>query len=49
MREKDGKKEYMDDETNEWVSKNELKKRQTTRKKAADAAIGRSISIVWFT
>ena len=38
MREKDGKKEYMDDETNEWVSKNELKKRQTARKKAADAA-----------
>jgi len=38
MREKDGKKEYLDEETKEWVGKNELKKRQTARKKAADAA-----------
>jgi lysyl-tRNA synthetase class 2 len=28
----------LDDETNEWVSKNELKKRQTARKNAAKAA-----------
>jgi len=34
----DGKKEYLDVETNEWVGKNELKKRQTARKKAAAAA-----------
>jgi len=34
----DGKKEYLDTETNEWVSKNELKKRQTLRQKAAKAA-----------
>ena len=34
----DGKKEYLDEETNEWVSKNELKKRQTKRKKDAAAA-----------
>jgi hypothetical protein len=27
MREVDGKKEYLDEETNEWVSKNEHKKR----------------------
>ena len=27
MREVDGKKEYLDEETNEWVSKNELKTR----------------------
>jgi lysyl-tRNA synthetase class 2 len=38
MREVDGKKEYLDEETNEWVSKNELKKRQTKRKKDAEAA-----------
>lgn len=38
QREVDGKKEFLDDETNEWVSKNELKKRQTQRKKAKDAA-----------
>jgi lysyl-tRNA synthetase class 2 len=25
----DGKKEYLDEVTNEWVGKNELKKRQT--------------------
>jgi len=31
MREVDGKKEYLDEETNEWVSKNELKKRNTAR------------------
>lgn len=34
----DGKKEYLDEETGEWVSKNELKKRQTARKNAAKAA-----------
>ena len=34
----DGKKEYLDEETNEWVSKNELKKRNTQRKKAKEAA-----------
>ena len=28
----------MDEETGEWVSKNELKKRQTARKKEAEAA-----------
>jgi lysyl-tRNA synthetase, class II len=28
----------LDDETNEWVSKNELKKRQTARKNAQKAA-----------
>ena len=38
MREVDGKKEYLDEETNEWVSKNEHKKRQTKRKKEAEAA-----------
>lgn len=38
MREVDGKKEYLDEETNEWVGKNELKKRQTQRKNAAKAA-----------
>jgi len=38
MREVDGKKEYLDEETGEWVSKNELKKRQTQRKKAAAQA-----------
>ena len=27
MREVDGKKEYLDEETNEWVSKTELKTR----------------------
>ena len=27
MREVDGKKEYLDEETKEWVSKNELKTR----------------------
>ena len=27
MRELDGKKEYLDEETGEWVSKNELKTR----------------------
>jgi hypothetical protein len=34
----DGKKEYLDDEANEWVGKNELKKRQKDRKKIKDAA-----------
>lgn len=34
----DGKKEYLDEETGEWVSKTELKKRQTLRKNAAKAA-----------
>ena len=38
MREVDGKKEYLDEETKEWVSKNELKKRVTLRKKTKDAA-----------
>jgi lysyl-tRNA synthetase, class II len=38
MREVDGQKQYLDEETKEWVSKNELKKRQTLRKKAKDAA-----------
>lgn len=38
MREVDGKKEYLDEETNEWVSKSELKKRQTLRKKAKEQA-----------
>jgi len=38
MREVDGKKEYLDADTNEWVSKGELKKRQTQKKKAKDAA-----------
>jgi hypothetical protein len=38
MREVDGKKEYLDEVTNEWVSKNELKKRNTLRKKEKDAA-----------
>jgi lysyl-tRNA synthetase class 2 len=38
MREVDGKKEYLDEVDNEWVSKNELKKRNTQRKKLADAA-----------
>ena len=38
MREVDGKKEYLDEVENEWVSKNELKKRNTQRKKLADAA-----------
>ena len=38
MREVDGKKEYLDAETNEWVSKGELKKRQTQKKKAKEAA-----------
>ena len=33
-REVDGKKEYLDDETNEWVGKNELKKREKARKGA---------------
>lgn len=28
----------MDEETGDWVSKNELKKRQTARKKEAEAA-----------
>lgn len=37
MREKDGKKEYLDEETNEWVSKNEHKKRMTKRKKEMEA------------
>ena len=37
MREVDGKKEYLDEETNEWVSKNELKTRKTQRKKAKEA------------
>ena len=34
----DGTKEYLDEETNEWVSKSELKKRQTSRKNAQKAA-----------
>lgn len=34
----DGKKEFLDEETGDWVSKNELKKRQTARKNAAKAA-----------
>jgi len=34
----DGKKEYLDGETGEWVSKSELKKRNTQRKNAAKAA-----------
>jgi hypothetical protein len=38
MREVDGKKEYLDEETNEWVSKSELKKRQTQRKKVKEQA-----------
>lgn len=38
QREVDGKKEFLDEETNEWVSKSELKKRQTQRKKAKEAA-----------
>jgi len=29
MREVDGKKEYLDEITGDWVSKNELKKRNT--------------------
>lgn len=37
MREVDGKKEYLDEETGDWVSKNEHKKRQTQRKKAKEA------------
>ena len=37
-REVDGKKEFLDAETNEWVSKSELKKRQNQRKKAKEAA-----------
>jgi len=34
----DGKKEYMDEVTNTWVSKNELKKLETKRKKDKDVA-----------
>tara|TARA_B110000285_G_C15100396_1_gene604665 strand:+ start:110 stop:484 length:375 start_codon:yes stop_codon:yes gene_type:complete len=34
----DGKKEFLDEVTNEWVSKSELKKRQTQRKKEVAAA-----------
>ena len=34
----DGKREYLDEETGDWVSKGELKKRQTARKNAAKAA-----------
>lgn len=34
----DGKKEFLDEATNEWVSKSELKKRQTARKNAEKAA-----------
>ena len=34
----DGTKEFLDEETNEWVSKNELKNRTRLRKKAKDAA-----------
>jgi len=34
----DGTKEFLDEETGEWVSKSELKKRQTKRKKEAAAA-----------
>ena len=34
----DGKKEFLDAVTDEWVSKSELKKRQTQRKKEAAAA-----------
>jgi len=37
-REVDGKKEYLDEVTNEWVGKNELKKREKARKKEKDAA-----------
>ena len=33
MREVNGKKEYLDEDTGEWVSKNELKKRETAKKK----------------
>jgi lysyl-tRNA synthetase class 2 len=38
MREVDGKKEYLDEPTGEWVTKNEIKKRQTQRKKEKEAA-----------
>ena len=34
----DGSKEYLDEPSGEWVSKSELKKRQTKRKKEAAAA-----------
>jgi len=37
-REVDGKKEYLEIETGDWVSKSELKKRQTARKKTAKEA-----------
>ena len=37
-REVDGKKEYLDEETGEWVGKNELKKREKARKAAKTAA-----------
>ena len=38
MREKDGKKEFLDEETGDWVSKNEHKKRLTKRKKDSEMA-----------
>lgn len=34
----DGKKEYLDEDTNEWVGKNELKNRQKLKKKAQAVA-----------
>jgi len=34
----DGKKEFLDEVSGEWLSKNELKKKQTARKKAEAAA-----------
>lgn len=37
-REVDGKKEYLDEETGEWVGKNELKKREKARQAAKKAA-----------
>ena len=37
MREVSGKKEFLDEETGEWVSKNELKTREKLRKKKKDA------------
>ena len=36
MREVDGKKEYLDEESGAWVSKNELKKRKTQRRKTIE-------------
>lgn len=37
-REQDGKKQFLDPVTKEWVTKNEQKKRKTKRKKEAEAA-----------